>query len=144
MIIKPSLIRYYMILWLIIPLLPCVSAAQQQSSENGQRVQKAIDLALENNPGLNRFREQIRAQQAQWLSSFGLKSPEIMYTREGLGAGVASGFTQERWTISQTLEFPVAPYYRRNRIDAEVAAFEKRLEHWNGGRPIRPKHLSCW
>ncbi|SVE42037.1 uncharacterized protein METZ01_LOCUS494891, partial [marine metagenome] len=51
-----------------------------------------------------------------------------MYTREGLGAGVASGFTQERWTISQTLEFPVAPYYRRNRIDAEVAAFETRLE----------------
>ncbi len=128
MLRKPYLIGYNVILWLIIPILPYIAEAQHQPSETALRVQKAIDLALENNPGLNSYREQIRAQQAQRLSSFGLQSPQLDYTREGLGAGVASGFSQERWTISQTLDFPVAPYYRRNRIDAEVAAYEQRLE----------------
>lgn len=61
-------------------------------------------------------------KKAERWTAFGIEQPEIIYFREGIPTSGAGGFTEQRWGISQTIDFPLRSYYRVRRIDAEREA----------------------
>jgi cobalt-zinc-cadmium efflux system outer membrane protein len=93
-------------------------------------VQHAFELALKQNPGLQQMRAQVEAKSATFWSSFGLPSPVVSYMSEGnpLEGSSSSVFLEKRWTVSQSLDFPLRSYYRLSRVSTEREALERKLE----------------
>lgn len=121
-----------LLLLIFLPLLTGSLPAQAQDGSNAQvpnelGVREAIRLAHTQSPILNGLREQIRAKRGEWWSSFGLRAPELTYFREGVPTG-ESGFAEQRWTISQSIDFPLQSYYRLRRVDTEQSALRQELE----------------
>lgn len=88
-------------------------------------VQKALQIAYEHNPKINQLQSRIDAQQQQQLLSIGLRDPEISYFKEGLGEG---GFSEQRWAITQSIDFPLTSYYQTKSERATTDKLRKQLE----------------
>ncbi len=88
-------------------------------------VYEAIELAHQQNPALNSLREQIRMKRGQQKTSYGIHPPTLGYFREGINNGV---FTEQRWTVSQTIDFPLTSYFRVKQVHTEREALIQRLE----------------
>ena len=101
-------------------------AAAQAEAQLG--VYEAIELAHARSPMLNQVQEQIRSKGGEWWTSFGLYAPEVSYFREGIPQGAGSGFAEQRWMLSQTIDFPLQSYYRLRRVDTEQEALFLRLD----------------
>ncbi len=107
-------------------LLPVVHA-QDGIAQNMQRlqVQEAIALAHLQHPELNQIREQIRAKEGQRMTSFGLHAPTLSYMREGIDDGT---FEEQRFSLSQEIDFPLTSYYRVTQRRTEQDALVLHLE----------------
>lgn len=81
-------------------------------------VSEAIELAGRLSPRLGEIRERAVAKEGEWLTGFGLAAPELSYFREGIGTP-GTGFAERRWTISQSIDFPLQSYFRMRRTSAE-------------------------
>jgi len=92
---------------------------------NNLSVDKALSIAYEHNPRVNQLKSQIKAQHAQQGLSLGLNDPVITYAREGIGEGT---FSEQRWVISQSLDFPLTSYYRIKSEKATTRSIEIQLE----------------
>jgi cobalt-zinc-cadmium efflux system outer membrane protein len=88
-------------------------------------VQKALEIAFRQNPQIKQLQYQIRAQEKQETLSFGLADPEISYMREGIGNG---DFTEQRWSVSQRLEFPLSSMYRNKQEKATTRSLQLKLQ----------------
>lgn len=88
----------------------------------------AVKFALENNNNLKQFREKIMQKKAEKFSGYGINSPYIIYTQEGVPSVNSSEFSEKRWTISQDLDFPLYSFYRIKAIDEEVRSMQLELE----------------
>jgi cobalt-zinc-cadmium efflux system outer membrane protein len=88
-------------------------------------VQKALEIAYRQNPLINQLQYQIRAQEKQEVLSFGLSDPEISYMREGIEN---SEFTEQRWSVSQSIEFPLSGIYRNRQERATTSSLELKLQ----------------
>ncbi|SHE88413.1 outer membrane protein, cobalt-zinc-cadmium efflux system [Fodinibius roseus] len=88
-------------------------------------VQKALRIAYDQNPRINQLRNKIDAQRQQQLLSIGLRDPELAYLREGVGD---NGFSEQRWSVSQTFDFPLTSYYRYKNEQARTGVLERQLE----------------
>lgn len=72
-------------------------------------VGKALEIAYMHNPRINQLKNQIEAQQQQESLSFGIQDPGLTYAKEGIGNGT---FAEQRWVISQSIDFPLTGFYR--------------------------------
>lgn len=87
-------------------------------------VQKALQMAYEHNPKINKLQNQIDAQRQQHILSMGLRDPEVSYFKEGIGDG---RFSEQRWSISQSLDFPLTSYYRYQSEKATTSKLRQQL-----------------
>ena len=101
-------------------LLPLMG--QSQSQKAALTVKDALNLALQNNPELNRVEEQIKIQESDLGLSWGIESPELFYYKEGIGG---NSFSEKSYGISQSLAFPLTGYYRNRRAKLDVRKFEQ-------------------
>lgn len=86
-------------------------------------VQKALQVAYEQNPRVNQLQSKIDAQRQQQILSMGLRDPEISYLREGIGD---NGFSEQRWSVAQTFDFPLTSYYRHKNEKAKTGVLERQ------------------
>lgn len=88
-------------------------------------VSKALELAYRQNPQINQLEYQIKAQKNQETLSFGIEDPKVSYFREGMGEG---GFMEQRWAVSQSVEFPLISYYRVRQQRSTTESFQLKLQ----------------
>lgn len=88
-------------------------------------VQKALEIAYRQSPQIKQLQYQIKAQKKQETLSFGLADPKISYMREGIDNG---DFTEQRWSVSQSLEFPLSSIYRNKQEKATSKSLQLKLQ----------------
>lgn len=91
-------------------------------------VREAVALAEAQSPALNQIRAQIRMKEGAWWAGFGIDAPEVTYFREGIRTGAGGGFAEQRWAVSQRIDFPLHSYYRLRRTRTETDALTLTLE----------------
>jgi len=99
-----------------------------QTETNELTVQKAISLALNSNTTINQVNERINQKDGQWWSSFGLSSPTVSYFKEGIDKNSSPNFAEQRWSVEQSIDFPLKTVFRLNRVSNEKAALLNKLE----------------
>jgi outer membrane protein, heavy metal efflux system len=82
-------------------------------------VSEAVSLAYDRNPALQRMQTEVLAKTGEWWMGFGVAAPQLSFFREGVPSGAASAFTEQRWTISQSISFPLKSYYGLRQTSAE-------------------------
>ena len=103
-----------------------ISTCWAQESELS--VRRALEIARENNPQINQLRQQIEKKRGQWWSSWGLADPELSYFSEGIDKETNKSFTEKRWTLTQSIDFPLTTYYNLRQVGLEEASLESRLQ----------------
>ncbi|MCB9248905.1 MAG: TolC family protein [Ignavibacteriales bacterium] len=98
------------------------------SNEN-LSLKKALDFALENNPEINKVREQIFIKDGEWWSSFGIDSPTFSFAKEGIDKNIPDSFLEQRWHIQQSIDFPLTTYFRLNKISREKQALNEQFKN---------------
>ena len=68
-------------------------------SDEKLSLKEAVAFALDNNPEINKIREQIFIKNGEWWSSFGIYSPTINYAREGIDKNIKNSFAEQRWHL---------------------------------------------
>jgi outer membrane protein, heavy metal efflux system len=106
-----------------ISLLSISGFSQSQSVIS---VRDALQIALQNNPDLQRAEEQIRVQKSLLGPSWGLDNPELYYFKEGMEEDL---FSEQRWGVSQKVVFPVSGYLRNRKAAADLRAAELQAEY---------------
>lgn len=92
---------------------------------NNLSVGKALEIAYQHNPRVNQLKNRIEAQRQQPPLSLGIGNPELNYAKEGIGQG---SFAEQRWVVSQSLDFPLTGYYRFKSEKANTRSMELELE----------------
>lgn len=104
-------------------LTPFWLAAQQ----NLLLLRQAVDSALLNNPDLNGMRAVLLQKEQEWRTLTGINAPEFSYFEEGLNSKAARPFEEKRWTISQSVDFPLTTVYRLKAVREEEKALRLRI-----------------
>ena len=92
---------------------------------NNLSVDKALEIAYMHNPGINQLQNQIEAQRQQASLSLGVQDPELNYAKEGISDGV---FTEQRWMVSQSFDFPLTGFYRYKGEKAGTRSLNYELQ----------------
>lgn len=87
-----------------------------------------MEFARRNNPEINQLRELIEEKKGEKWSSTGLSDLNFSVMREGIDLGTNAGFDEKRWTLSQSIDFPLVTYFQRQRINAERQALESKYD----------------
>lgn len=95
-------------------------------------IKEATTFAVDNNPEINKIREQISMKNGEWWSSFGIYSPTITYAKEGIDKNIKKSFSEQRWNLIQTIDFPLTTYFRLNKISSEKEALNEQLKNNSG------------
>ncbi|MDX1636507.1 MAG: TolC family protein [Balneolaceae bacterium] len=106
-------------------LLPGQTAPPDSTEITNLGIKKALELAYQQNPQLRQLEARIDAQKQQEILGLGLRDPRISYFREGIGDGT---FSEQRWSVSQQLEFPLTSYYRLKSEQASTNALQLRMQ----------------
>ncbi|MDZ7657685.1 TolC family protein [Fodinibius sp.] len=115
-----------MIFSVIIALLISFQSTPQDTTDlNNLSVGKALEIAYEHSPQVNQLKNRIEAQKQQAGLSLGIKNPTITYAKEGIGQGT---FGEQRWMVSQSMDFPLTGYYRVKRERANTGSLELQLQ----------------
>jgi cobalt-zinc-cadmium efflux system outer membrane protein len=92
------------------------------------RLQQAVDSALLNNPDLNQARAVLSQKEEEWRTLTGIEAPEISYFEEGINSKAAKPFEERRWTVSQSVDFPLTTIYRLKAVREEGKAIRFRIQ----------------
>jgi cobalt-zinc-cadmium efflux system outer membrane protein len=91
-------------------------------------IQDAVNQAIKNNAQINQMRSQFQQKQAEWRTQTGISAPEISYMKEGINNEAADPFQEKRWTVSQSVDFPLTTAYRIRAIRDEAKAMELNIQ----------------
>jgi len=91
-------------------------------------IQDAVDQAIKNNAQINQMRSQLQQKQAEWRTQTGISAPEISYMKEGIDPKANQPFQEKRWTVSQSVDFPITTAYRIKAIRDEAKALELNIQ----------------
>lgn len=117
------ILTFYITVLTLFQVLPLSN--NDSTSISSLSVEKALEIAYRQHPGINRLKYQIKAQEKQEVLSFGISDPQISYFREGIGEG---SFSEQRWTISQDIDFPLSSYYRIKREKTYTHSLQLKLD----------------
>lgn len=102
--------------------LPLIMVAQPDKLT----LEKAINLAVENNPEIRKLQANLEEKRMQWRTQAGLDNPEFTYFKEGLGEG--NDFDEQRIAVTQSFDFPSTAIFRHRAIKKEEKALEYELK----------------
>lgn len=88
-------------------------------------VQTALEYAYQNNAQLNQVREALHQKEAEKRLIYGLNNPTLSYAKEGMNG---NGFSEQRWAISQSLEFPTVMINQNSKVNREYEALSAAFE----------------
>ncbi len=91
-------------------------------------IQDAVDQAIKNNAQINQMRAQLQQKQTEWRTQTGVSAPEISYMKEGIDPKASQPFQEQRWTVSQSVDFPLTMSYRLKAIREEGKAMEYSIQ----------------
>ncbi|MBL7965702.1 MAG: TolC family protein [Prolixibacteraceae bacterium] len=91
-------------------------------------IQDAVEQAIKNNAQINQMRSQLQQKQAEWRTQTGISAPEISYMKEGINNKAADPFQEQRWTVSQSVDFPLTTSYRIKGLHQEEKAIEFAIQ----------------
>jgi cobalt-zinc-cadmium efflux system outer membrane protein len=109
-------------------LLAFIAGISFHSNAQLLTIQDAIEQATKNNAQINQMRAQLQQKQAEWRTQTGISAPEISYMKEGINNEAADPFQEKRWTVSQSVDFPLTTAYRINAIRGEEKAMEFSIQ----------------
>lgn len=110
---------------IILTLLAFLGAGTVFAQTDVLSVVDALEYAYEHNARLNQTRELLNQKKAEQKLIYGLNNPTFNYAKEGVQG---TAFTEQRWVISQTLDFPTTIINRNSRVDKEFEALEASYE----------------
>jgi len=114
-----------MTLFVLLIVLTSVQFLSADSANNNDLgVQKALEIAYQQNPRINQLTYQIRAQEQNKALSFGIEKPEISYLREGIGEET---FSEQRWSVSQQIQFPLTSIYNYRSEQSTTTSLREQL-----------------
>ena len=122
-----------MLFWAV----PTLNAQNTDTSliNEGLSVHRAIQIALERNPEINQTRQQLSAAQARRWNAIGLGTPQLSYFREGMPSNPlarqfmqGAGFSEQRWELSQKIQFPLTSVYQYRKLKYDAIAIESRVD----------------
>ncbi|KAA3660764.1 MAG: TolC family protein, partial [Calditrichaeota bacterium] len=113
---------------LLILLFFMTTLQANEGDENILTVKNALDFARKNNPEINQLRETIAEKKGEKWAATGLSDLNFSVMKEGIDLDANSGFDEKRWTLSQSMDFPLAIYFQRQRLNAEREALESRYD----------------
>ncbi len=90
-------------------------------------IKDAINFAINNNPSINSLERAIDLRRAEKWKSLGINTPEIGYMKEGIQSG-SSSFFEKRYTISQSMDFPLKSIFNYNAYSDEITSLELNYE----------------
>lgn len=111
-----------------IVLLAFIAGIALNSQAQVLTIQDAIDQATKNNAQINQMRSQLQQKLAEWRTQTGISPPEISYMKEGINNKAADPFQEKRWTVSQSVDFPLTTAYRLKAIKGEEKAMEFSIQ----------------
>lgn len=121
--IKTSIRPPRLLALVLLLLMVAVGPARPSAAQDGTlTVEEAVSLARTNHPALQALREQMAGASARTRQTFGVAAPRISWFREGLDQDPVTPLSEQRWTVSQQLDFPLASWYRYRRADTERTA----------------------
>lgn len=109
-------------------LLAFITGISLHSKAQLLTIQDAIEQATKNNAQINQMRSQLQQKQAEWRTQTGISAPEISYMKEGINNKAADPFQEKRWTVSQSVDFPLTTAYRIKAIKGEEKAMEFSIQ----------------
>lgn len=113
--------------WLAL-VLAAIAAIPLKAQYTGDTLTplQAFEFAREHHPALLRLRSLIAAKDAEYIGGFGLAMPEISYAQEGIPNN-GTGFSEQRISFVQRIDFPLRTLYRLQRINSEQRALAGSL-----------------
>jgi cobalt-zinc-cadmium efflux system outer membrane protein len=91
-------------------------------------VREAVESAYSRNAGLQQLRAQLKQKTNVWRTETGISAPEISYFKEGTNNGPGDPFNEQRFTISQEIDFPLTTSYRVKALKEEAKALEYQIK----------------
>lgn len=98
------------------------------SQGNLLTLQVALDSAFANNAMLNEANAVMEQKRNEWRTMTGIEAPEISYFEEGRNSSATKPFEERRWTVSQTIDFPLTTVYRLKALSDEAKALEYQIQ----------------
>jgi cobalt-zinc-cadmium efflux system outer membrane protein len=90
-------------------------------------LEAAVDSAIVSNAVLNQSRAVMEMKRNEWRTLTGIEAPEISYFEEGRNSSATKPFEERRWTISQTIDFPLTTIYRLKSLKQEAEALDYQI-----------------
>jgi cobalt-zinc-cadmium efflux system outer membrane protein len=91
-------------------------------------IRDAVDQAIQNNAQINLMRSQLNQKKEEWRTQTGISAPEISYMKEGVNPKADQPFQEKRWTVSQSVDFPLTTSYRIKALKEEEKALEFQIQ----------------
>lgn len=114
---------------LLLALLALPATAQPVTQPAGRLgVHEAIEVAERQSPAIHQLRARLRMKEGEWWGGFGIAAPELTYLREGIPTEGGPAFAEQRWGLSQSVDFPLTSYYRLRRTTTETDALALALQ----------------
>lgn len=112
----------------VLTFLFVITAGLAFGQENLLLLSQAVDSALLNNADLAQARAVLSQKENEWRTLTGIEAPEISYFEEGVNQKSAKPFEERRWTVSQSVDFPLTIIYRLKAVKQEAAALQFRIK----------------
>ncbi len=87
-------------------------------------IKDAVDQAIQNNPQVNQMRLRLKQKKEEWRTQTGISAPEVSFMKEGINNKAADPFQEQRFTVSQTIDFPLTTSFRLKGIREEVKGLQ--------------------
>jgi outer membrane protein, heavy metal efflux system len=91
-------------------------------------IKDAVDQAIQNNAQINQMRSQLNQKKEEWRTQTGISAPEVSYMKEGIDSKAADPFQEQRFVVSQSVDFPLTTSYRMKAIKEEEKALEFSIQ----------------
>ena len=90
-------------------------------------IQHAVKSAYSRNTELQQLWAQLEQMKNAWRTETGVSAPEISYFKEGISSEPGDLYDEQRFTISQEIDFPLTSSYRLKGISEDVKALEFQI-----------------
>ena len=87
----------------------------------------AVESAYNRNAELQQLYACYRQKENVWRTETGISAPEISYFKEGISSMPGAPFDEQRFTVSQQIDFPLTTAYRLKALSQEVQALEHQI-----------------
>ena len=87
----------------------------------------AVESAYNRNAELQQLYARYRQKENVWRTETGISAPEISYFKEGISSVPGAPFDEQRFTVSQEIDFPLTTAYRIKALSQEVQALEHQI-----------------